>query len=147
MSKPIEVSDQEFHARVLESDKPVLVDFWAPWCGPCRMVAPVLEELAGEYADRMTIAKVNTDEQMETAGRLGIRGIPTLILFAGGREVERIVGALPKHALQTRVDAALAAIAPAAPAPEGAATNGGAEAAETSVASGDEQPSPVAAKE
>ena len=116
MSKPIEVSDQEFHARVLESDKPVLVDFWAPWCGPCRMVAPVLEELAGEYEGRMTIAKVNTDEQMETAGRLGIRGIPTLILFAGGREVERIVGAVPKHALQTRVDAALAAIAPAAPA-------------------------------
>jgi len=138
MSKPIEVSDQEFHARVLESDKPVLVDFWAPWCGPCRMVAPVLEELAGEDGDRMTIAKVNTDEQMETAGRLGIRGIPTLILFAGGREVERIVGALPKQALQTRVDAALAAYAPAAPATEDAAING---------ASGDEQPSPVAAKE
>src|SRR5688572_187023 len=137
MSKPIEVSDQEFHARVLESDKPVLVDFWAPWCGPCRMVAPVLEELAGEYEGRMTIAKVNTDEQMETAGRLGIRGIPTLILFAGGREVERIVGAVPKHALQTRVDAALAAIAPAATAAGGAATNG----------AGDEQPSTVAAKE
>ena len=137
MSKPIEVSDEEFHARVLESDKPVLVDFWAPWCGPCRMVAPVLEELAGEYGDRMTIAKVNTDEQMETAGRLGIRGIPTLILFAGGQEVERIVGALPKQALQTRVDAALAAHAPAAPAAE-PATDG---------ASADEEPSPVAAKE
>ena len=138
MSKPIEVSDQEFHSRVLESDKPVLVDFWAPWCGPCRMVAPVLEELAGEYGDRMTIAKVNTDEQMETAGRLGIRGIPTLILFAGGREVERIVGALPKQALQSRVDAALAAYAPApAASAEGVSTNGG----------GAQQGSPVGAKE
>jgi thioredoxin 1 len=123
MSKPIEVTDQEFHGKVLEADKPVLVDFWAPWCGPCRMVAPVLEELAGQYADRLTIAKVNTDEHAETAGRLGIRGIPTMILFAGGREVERIVGALPKHALQARVDAALAAYAPP-PAAEAGATNG-----------------------
>jgi len=107
MSKPIEVTDQEFKAKVLDADKPVLVDFWAPWCGPCRMVAPVLEELAGDYADRLTVAKVNTDEHQEVASRLGVRGIPTMILFAQGREVERIVGALPKGALQARLEAAL----------------------------------------
>ena len=108
MSKPIEVSDQEFQTKVVDAGGPVLVDFWAPWCGPCRMVAPVLEELAGQYGDRLTIAKVNTDEHQEHAGRLGVRGIPTLILFQGGREVDRIVGALPKAALQARLDAALA---------------------------------------
>ena len=112
MSKPIEVTDQAFHNKVVEAGEPVLVDFWAPWCGPCRMVAPVLEELAGDYAGRLTIAKVNTDEHQETAGRLGIRGIPTLVLFAGGREVERIVGAVPKSVLQARLDSALAAHAP-----------------------------------
>jgi thioredoxin 1 len=111
MSKPIEIGDQDFGTRVLNADKPVLVDFWAPWCGPCRMVAPVLEELAGEFGDRLTIAKVNTDEHQETAFRFGIRGIPTLILFQGGREVERIVGALPKPALQARLEAALGAAA------------------------------------
>ena len=109
MSKPIEVSDQEFRSKVLEAEKPVLVDFWAPWCGPCRMVAPVLDELAGTYAERLTIAKVNTDDNQEVAGQLGVRGIPTLILFSGGREVERIVGALPKAALQARLESALGA--------------------------------------
>ena len=109
MAKPIEVTDQEFQNKVVDAGGPVLVDFWAPWCGPCRMVAPVLEELAGQYEGKLTIAKVNTDEHQEIASRLGVRGIPTLILFAQGKEVERIVGALPKGALQARLDAALPA--------------------------------------
>ena len=109
MSKPIEVTDQEFQSKVVDAAGPVLVDFWAPWCGPCRAVAPVLEELAGQYADRLTIVKVNTDENQLHAGRLGVRGIPTMILFQGGREIDRVVGALPKPALQARLDAALGA--------------------------------------
>ena len=109
MSKPIEVTDQEFQNKVVDAPGPVLVDFWAPWCGPCRMVAPVLEELAGLYGDRLTIAKVNTDENQLHAGRLGVRGIPTMILFQGGREIDRFVVELPKQALQARLDAALGA--------------------------------------
>jgi thioredoxin len=108
-SKPVEVSDNDFQSKVLDSGVPVLVDFWAPWCGPCRMVAPVLEDLAQEYGERLTIAKLNTDEHQEQAMRYGVQGIPTLILFSGGQEVERVVGALPKSALQQRVDKALAA--------------------------------------
>lgn len=107
--KPIAITDAEFESKVLQSDRPVLVDFWAPWCGPCLAVAPVLDELAESYGDRLTIAKLNTDENQQAASRLGIRGIPTLILFAGGREVERVVGVLPKGALQDRIDTALGA--------------------------------------
>jgi thioredoxin 1 len=109
MSKPIELTDDQFESEVLGADVPVLVDFWAPWCGPCRMVGPIVEELAGEYGERLKVTKVNTDHSPTNAGRLGIRGIPTLILFRDGQEVDRVVGALPKAALKQRIDAVLGA--------------------------------------
>jgi thioredoxin len=97
---PVAVSDAEFESTVMASKRPVLVDFWAPWCGPCRMVAPFLEAIAGEMAGRVTVAKVNTDESSDWANRLGVRGIPTMILFKDGQELDRQVGALPKDALK-----------------------------------------------
>lgn len=109
MTKPMELSDDKFEQEVLQSDQPVLVDFWAPWCGPCRVVGPVVEELAGEYDGRLKVAKVNTDENQLNAGRLGIQGIPTLILFRDGKEVDRVVGAVPKAGLKDRIDQVLAA--------------------------------------
>lgn len=87
---------QNWEEDVLHAQQPVLVDFWAPWCAPCRMIAPALEELAEEYAGRVTIAKVNVDDNNDIAGRYGIRSIPTLILFRGGKVVEQFVGARPK---------------------------------------------------
>ena len=102
-----EVTDTNFHAEVLEADQPVLVDFWAPWCGPCRVVAPVLEEIAGERDD-LRIVKLNTDENPQTAGSYGIMSIPTMILFKGGQPVKQIVGAKPKRALEAELVPALA---------------------------------------
>lgn len=98
MAKPVAVTDAEFEQKVLRSDKPVVVDFWAPWCGPCRVIAPILDKLAGEYEGRLTIAKVNTDEQQRWASQFGIQGIPTLIIFKNGKEVERLVGSRPEQA-------------------------------------------------
>lgn len=96
---PITVTDASFTQDVLQSSKPVLVDFWAVWCGPCRMVAPVLQEIAGEHGDKITIAKLNVDENPETAAAYGIVSIPTMSVFQGGQVVKQIVGAKPKRLL------------------------------------------------
>ena len=109
MTKPIEIDDAAFETEILQADQPVLVDFWAPWCGPCRMVGPVVEELAGEYSGRLKVAKVNTDQNQQRAASLRIQGIPTLIFFKDGKEVDRVVGALPKPALKARIDSVLSA--------------------------------------
>ncbi len=100
MSKePLHLTDATFEKEVLESDLPVLVDFWAPWCGPCRMVAPVIKELAAEFDGRMVVAKLNTEENSETAIKYGIMSIPSMIIFKDGQEAERMIGARPKQAL------------------------------------------------
>jgi thioredoxin 1 len=102
-----DVTDTSFQAEVLESETPVLVDFWAPWCGPCRVVAPVLEEIAGERQD-IRIVKVNVDDNQQTAAQYGILAIPTLLLFRNGAEAKRIQGALPKKRLEAELEPALA---------------------------------------
>jgi thioredoxin 1 len=98
------VTDAQFQSEVLGSDLPVLVEFWAPWCGPCRMIGPLLEELAEEYRGRLLIAKVNTEENQIQAGEYGVQGIPTMILFRNGVEKDRVVGALPKVVLQLWIE-------------------------------------------
>jgi len=103
----LHVSDATFEKEVLESDVPVLVDFWAPWCRPCLVVAPIIEELAADYDGRALVAKLNVDENGDTAGRYGIMSIPTMIIFKGGEEVERMVGTRPKPAIAERLDAVL----------------------------------------
>ncbi|MDF5728623.1 MAG: thioredoxin [Rhizonema sp. PD38] len=99
MSSIIAVTEATFNQEVLESEVPVLVDFWAPWCGPCRMVAPVVDEVATEYEGQVKVVKLNTDENPTVASRYGIRSIPTLIVFKGGRQVDTVVGAVPKTTL------------------------------------------------
>jgi len=96
----LHVTDGDFDQHILKSDVPALVDFWAAWCGPCRTVGPVVEELAGEYAGKIKIAKMNVDENKATPGKYGIRGIPTLILFKDGQVVDQIVGAVPKSRIK-----------------------------------------------
>lgn len=99
MANTITISDDSFKQAVLESDKPVLVDFWATWCGPCKMVAPVLEEIAGEHADKLTVAKLDIDQNPSAAGEFKVMSIPTMILFQDGKPVKTIVGAKGKAAL------------------------------------------------
>lgn len=103
----VDISAADFRTGVEDSPVPVLADFWAPWCAPCRMVAPVVERLAGDLAGRLKIAKVNTDEQPALGERFAVRGIPTLILFDGGREMDRVTGALPAQALRTWLETRL----------------------------------------
>ncbi len=94
------VTDSSFQADVLDSSKPVLLDFWAEWCGPCRMIAPALEEIAAELGDKVTIAKINIDENPDTPGKYGVRGIPTMLLFKDGQPVAQKVGAAPRSNIQ-----------------------------------------------
>ena len=110
MKEPIHVSDTAFDTVVLQSQVPVMVDFWAPWCGPCRMVAPTLEKLAGEYADKILVAKVNTDDNPLYAMQYGVQGIPTLLFVRDGKEVDRIVGAAPYPAIRQRLEAVLSKV-------------------------------------
>ncbi|MFC3851893.1 thioredoxin TrxA [Salinispirillum marinum] len=103
----VNVSDDSFGSAVLESDKPVLVDYWAEWCGPCKMIAPVLEEVAEEYADKLIVAKLNIDENQATPPKYGIRGIPTLMIFKNGNVAATKVGALSKSQLIEFIDSSL----------------------------------------
>jgi len=100
----LEVTDKTFQSEVLDYDGVVMVDFWAPWCGPCRMVAPIVEELASEYEGKAKIAKLNVDENPNTAGKYGVMSIPTLLFFQNGKVVDQIIGAQPKQAIASKLD-------------------------------------------
>ncbi len=104
MSATPAVTDSSFKKEVLESNVPVLVDFWAPWCGPCRMVAPVVDEIAEQYAGQVKVVKLNTDENPNTATNYGIRSIPTLMLFKAGQRVDMVVGSVPKTTLINTIE-------------------------------------------
>ena len=100
----INVSDSNFEALVLKSEIPALVDFWASWCAPCRAIAPIVEEMANEYTGKLRVAKMNVDDNPATPGRYGVRGIPTLILFKGGKVVDQLVGAVPKNQIKDLIE-------------------------------------------
>ena len=108
MAHPIEITDATFEEEVVKSDTPVVVDFWAEWCGPCKMIAPLVEELAGEYDGKVKFTKLDVDSNPQTPMQFGIRGIPTLLIFNDGKPVGQVVGAVPKNMLKKRVDEAIA---------------------------------------
>lgn len=104
ITEPVHVTDQAFEKTILQSPLPVIVDFWAPWCGPCRMVAPILDKIAKDYTGKLLVAKVNTDENSEYALKYGVQGIPTMLFIHGGKIVHRQVGALPEPSIRDAVD-------------------------------------------
>lgn len=106
-SKPIEITDANFEEEVIKAEQPVLVDFWAPWCAPCRMVAPIVEELAISHEAKIKVCKLNVDENPAAAQNLGIRAIPTLILFKDGQPAARMVGVRPKEEIEKEIEAAI----------------------------------------
>jgi thioredoxin 1 len=108
MAEPKAVDDKSFQQDVLKATTPVLVDFWAPWCGPCRMIAPIVEELAQEYDGKIEFTKLNVDDNPTTAATYGVRSIPTLLIFKGGKPVRQVIGAVPKRELKKHLDAVLA---------------------------------------
>ncbi len=107
MAEVLELTDEAFEEEVLNSDIPALVDFWAPWCGPCKAIAPIVSALAEEYDGRLKVAKVNVDDNQSVAMRYQVRGIPTLLLFKDGEVAQQVVGAVPKEVLTEKIDAAL----------------------------------------
>jgi len=108
MGNYLELTDQNFEEQVLKSDKPVLVDFWAEWCAPCRMIAPIVEELSTEYTDSLVVGKVDVDKNPQISMNYGIRSIPTLLIFKDGKAVDQIIGAVPKKALVDKLSPHLA---------------------------------------
>jgi thioredoxin 1 len=104
MNSPVELNDGNFASEVLKSDLPVLVDFWAPWCGPCKMVGPVVEEIAKDYDGKLKVGKLNVDENSQTAGQYGIMSIPSLLFFKEGKVIDQIVGAVPKQHFIEKID-------------------------------------------
>ena len=107
MANVVELSERNFDQEVLQSELPVLVDFWAPWCGPCRMVGPIIEELAGDYQGRLKVCKLNVDQEQALAGHYQVMSIPTVLIFRGGQVAERSVGAKPKPSFQKIIDGVL----------------------------------------